>query len=199
MITSATGGKKGWSQFTETGRSTLNLFLTLQEQHQQFLIQLNQELTNDLEIRLLLQRSAFKTSVHNQLFGTVGNINFGAVNASVEIKLSQKLHIEVSLSLSTLQKFELVTGVDAALLINSSDIIISATPQNTCFSTPNRLSAEIIYIQQDKINAEITLVTKWRHSVCLITLESATALALSIDTSVWVLFKPNAPILGVKK
>ena len=69
LVSTATGGSKGGGTcLTEAGRSLLALFTRLEQQHQQFLDQLNRSLADDPDTVLLLQRLVVKTSARNQTF-----------------------------------------------------------------------------------------------------------------------------------
>ncbi len=77
LINTTSGAKGGGAALIETGMALLALFNDLQQQHQAFLNQLNQGLLANPDMRLLLERLAIKTSVRNQLFGTVDNTERG--------------------------------------------------------------------------------------------------------------------------
>ena len=200
LVSTAIGGSKGGGTcLTETGRGLLDLYANLEKKHHEFLNQLNQSLLDDPDTRLLLQHLAVKTSALNQLFGTVAAIYTGAVNAEVNIKLSENLKIKVTVSLTTLRDLELKTGMDTVLLINSTEIIITTDSDTNYYSASNRLPCTVSRVHLDEINAEIcVLLPNGETLTSLITRESAKSMKLIKDSSAWVLFKSNAPVLGVK-
>ena len=201
LISTATGGSKGGgAHLTESGRALLNLFTNLQSQHQNFLARLNQTLIDNPETRLLFQRLAVKTSVRNQLFGNIKAIEQGAVNAKVTVNLSGNLTVEVTLSHSAMKNIDLRTGMDAVLLINSADIMVSVDADNNRYSAANRLSGTVIRITEDDIHADITVLLSNSETLsCLITRHSAKAMGLNTGTRIWIIFKANVPILGLKE
>ncbi|MGZ5526546.1 MAG: winged helix-turn-helix domain-containing protein, partial [Methylomonas sp.] len=72
LVSTATGGSKGGgTSLTEAGHSLLELFTNLEQQHRQFLEQLNRNLADDPDTVLLLQRLVVKTSARNQIFGII--------------------------------------------------------------------------------------------------------------------------------
>lgn len=200
LVSTAIGGSKGGGTcLTETGLGLLDVYTHLESKHQKFLKQLNQSLLDDPDMRLLLQRLAVKTSSLNQLFGTVTTIYPGAVNADVDIKLSENLDIKVKLSLSALNDLDLKTGMDAVLLIDSTEIMITSVSDTSSYSASNRLPCTVIRVHLDEVNAEIcVLLPNGETLTCLITRESAKAMELIKESNAWVLFKSNAPVLGIK-
>lgn len=200
LIGTATGGSKGGgATLTESGRALLELFLDLQEQHRHFLALLNQNLLTKAETRLLLQRLAVKTSVRNQLFGTIARIDRGAVNAQVIVNLSGNLPVQIMPGLAVLDKLALKPGMEAVLLINPADIVLTTNAGDQKYSAANCLSGNVIRIQQNDIQSEVTaLLSNGELLSCLVTEESLQALSLAVDTAVQLMFTANAPIVGLK-
>ncbi|TAK59762.1 TOBE domain-containing protein [Methylobacter sp.] len=199
LVTTATGGSKGGGTcLTEAGRSLLTLFTRLEQQHQQFLEQLNRGLADDPDTVLLLQHLVVKTSARNQLFGSIVEIQAGAVNAEVSVKLKGGEQVIATVTLASLSGLGLQVGADAVLLINSADITLTTDSDLNRFSARNRLSGSVIRVQQDEVNAEvIALLPGGETLVSMITQQSAQSLALMPGMQVSAMFKSNAPVLGV--
>lgn len=199
LVSTATGGSKGGGTcLTEAGRSLLALFTRLEQQHQQFLDQLNRGLSDDSDTVLLLQRLVVKTSARNQLFGSIVDIQAGAVNAEVSVKLKGGEQVIATITLTSLSGLDLQVGADAVLLINSVDITLTTDPGSDRFSARNHLSGTVIRVQQDEVNAEVVaLLPGGETLVAMITQQSAQSLALMPGMQVSAMFKSNAPVLGV--
>ncbi len=199
LVSTATGGSKGGGTcLTEAGRSLLALFTDLEQQHRQFLEQLNRSLADDPETVLLLQRLVVKTSARNQIFGSIVAIQADAVNAEVIVKLKGGEQIIATITQTSLSDLGLQVGADAVLLINSTDIMLTTDPGTNRFSARNRLSGNVIRVQQDEVNAEVIILLPCGETlVAMITQQSAKSLALMPGISVWVMFKTNVPVLGV--
>jgi molybdate transport system regulatory protein len=200
LVSTATGGSKGGGTcLTEAGLSLLALFTRLEQQHRQFLDQLNRSLTDDPDTVLLLQRLVVKTSASNQIFGSIVAIHAGAVNAEVIVKLKGGEQVITNMTLTSLNDLGLEIGADAVLLINSADITLATDFDPTRFSARNRLSGSVIRIQQDDVNAEVIVLLPGGETLtAMITQQSAQSLALMPGTPVSAMFKSNTPILGVK-
>ena len=199
LVTTAIGGNKGGGTcLTEAGRSLLTLFTCLEQQHQQFLQQLNRSLADDPDTVLLLQRLEVKTSARNQIFGSIIAIQAGVVNAEIIVQLKGGEQVITTITLTSLRELELKIGTDAVLLINSADIMLVVDSDPSRFSARNRLSCSVIRVQQDEVNVEvIVLLPGGEILVAMITQQSAQSLALMPGMSAWVMFKTNVPVLGV--
>jgi molybdate transport system regulatory protein len=199
LVSTATGGSKGGGTcLTEAGRSLLALFTRLEQQHRQFLDQLNQSLTDDPDTVLLLQRLVVKTSARNQIFGSITDIHAGEVNAEVSVKLKGGEQVIATITRTSLNDLGLQVGADAVLLINSADVTLTIDSDLKRFTARNRLSGSVIRVQQDEVNAEvIVLLSGGETLVAMITQQSVQSLALMPGMLVSALFKSNAPVLGV--
>lgn len=199
LVSTAIGGSKGGGTcLTKAGRALLALFTDLEQQHRQFLEQLNRNIAADPDTVLLLQRLVVKTSASNQLFGRIAAIQAGAVNAEVLVKLKGGENIAAHVSQTSFDNLGLKIGADAVLLLNSADLTLVSDSDPHQFSARNRLFGKVIRVQQDAVNAEVIVLLPGGETLtAMITRHSGQALALMPGTQVAVLFKSNAPILGV--
>ncbi len=198
LITTATGGSKGGGTcLTAAGQSLLRLFTRLEQEHRQFLQQLNQRLADDPDMQMLLKRMVIKTSATNQLFGTINAIQTGAVNGEVSVELKGGEQIVASLALTELQQLELSIGGDAVMLINDPEIIVFTDLGDSPLSARNCLCGTVIRVQYDGVDSEIVINLPSGDSlVATISQVSALALGLNPGMSAYAAFKSNAVILG---
>ncbi|MDD5410189.1 MAG: TOBE domain-containing protein [Methylobacter sp.] len=198
LITTVTGGSKGGGTcLTAAGQSLLQLFTRLEQQHRQFLQQLNQSLADDPDVQMLLKRLVIKTSATNQLFGTIAAIQTGSVNGEVSVELKGGEQIVASLPLTELKRLELSIGGDVVLLINDPEIIVITDPGNYSLSARNCLRGTVIRVQYDGVNSEIVINLPSGDSlVATISQVSALALGLNPGISAYAVFKSNAVIFG---
>jgi molybdate transport system regulatory protein len=198
LISTATGGSKGGGTcLTVAGRSLLLLFTRLEQQHRQFLQQLNRSLADDPDMQMLLKRLVIKTSASNQLFGTITAIQTGAVNAEVLVKLKGGEQLVASITLTDVERLELSIGGDALLLINAPEIIVICDPCNSSLSARNNLSGTVIRVQHGGVDSEVLIQLPSGESLTAkITQVSAELLGLKPGISVHAVFKSNAVILG---
>ncbi len=198
LITTTTGGSKGGGTcLTAAGQSLLRLFTRLEQQHAEFLQQLNQSLAEDPDMQMLLKRLVIKTSATNQLFGIITAIQKGAVNAEILVELKGGEQIVASLALTELKRLELSIGDDVVMLINDPEIIINTDPGNYPLSARNCLRGTVIRVQYDGVDSEIVINLPSGDSlVATISQVSALALGLNPGISAYAAFKSNAVILG---
>jgi len=198
LITTTTGGSKGGGTcLTAAGQSLLRLFTRREQQHAEFLQQLNQSLAEDPDMQMLLKRLVIKTSATNQLFGIITALQKGAVNAEVLVELKGGEQIVASLALTELKRLELSIGDDVVMLINDPEIIINTDPGNYPLSARNCLRGTVIRVQYDGVDSEIVINLPSGDSlVATISQVSALALGLNPGISAYAAFKSNAVILG---
>ena len=199
LISTATGGSKGGgTNLTTAGRALLELFTRLEQQHQQFLQQLNQTLENDSATLLLLKPLTIKTSATNQLFGVVAHIQTGSIYMEVFVTLKGGEKIVVSLTNAEHSSLPLKIGSEVLLLINATDINLLTEPGNYRLSARNCLPGAIIRIQDDGIDAEVALRLPGGDSLmAMITHPSAETLNLTAGMPAYAVFKSNAAMLAV--
>lgn len=199
LITTATGGSKGGgSKLTEAGDALLMLFLRIEQQHQLFLTQLNCNIANNPETVLLLQRLVIKTSVRNQLFGYISEVRTGKVNAEVLVTLKGGETIATTTDLTLLNELELKAGIDAVVLINSSDITLVTDANTHQFSARNQLAGQVLSIQHNANGVDVTvLLPSGETLIANITPQGLQNLELSAGMAIWAVFKSNVPHLGV--
>ena len=199
LISTATGGAKGGgTNLTTAGRSLLQLFTRIDQQHKQFLLEVNQALADDPVTQMLLKRLVIKTSATNQLFGSIIEIDQGTVNAEVVVKLKGGELVAAAISLSELKQLDLNIGSDIVLLINDPEIIIATDPDNYSFSARNCLRGKVVRLQEDEVDAEVVIHLPSGDSlVAIISQVSVEEMGLKLGISAHALFKSNAVMIGV--
>ncbi len=199
LVMATTGGSRGGgSILTEAGRALLNLFNRLEQQHIEFIEQLNRNLADDPDTFVLLQRQAIKTSACNQLFGRIERIIVGAVNVEIAMVLKGGTHVTTTISLAAMHELGIKFGAEAVLLINSTDITLVVDADPVVFSARNCLFGHVIRVHQDGINAEvIVLLPGGEMLTAIITPPSAQSLAVVVGCPIAAIFKTNVGILGV--
>ncbi|MCX7098050.1 MAG: TOBE domain-containing protein [Methylococcales bacterium] len=199
LVSTATGGSKGGGTvLTAAGLALLQLFTELEQQHRQFLQQLNHRLADDPTMQLLLKRLVIKTSASNQLFGSIAAIHGGAVNAEVSVALKGGEQVIASLALTELGALSLSVGDDVVLLINDPEMIVITEASDVSLSARNSLSGKVIRLQSDGVDSAVVIqLPSGETLIATITQASADALALTVGLPVRAVFKSNAVIVGV--
>lgn len=198
LVATATGGSKGGGTcLTAAGQALLTLFIELEQQHQQFLQQLNKRLSNDPDMVLLLKPLAIRTSATNQLFGTVTAIQVSSINAEVFVVLKGGEQIVASLPLTEFRQLKLNIGSEVLLLINAAEIIVVSNIANYSLSARNSLPGSVIRMHHDDVDAEVVIhLANGDSLVVTITKISAELLGIDLGVTVNAAFKSNAVILA---
>lgn len=198
LVNTATGGSKGGgTRLTEAGRDLVALFERLAQQHRQFLTRLNEELGADPDTRLLLQRLAVKTGTANQLFGTVAQIDSGAVNATVAIALKDGQRATVSLSLAALAELNLHAGSETVLLLNHSDIGLAKDGEQRRFAGVNCLPCQLLRSRRNDVGVDVWLSLQGGEVLrSWLMQDQWDALAVKEGERLWAYFNSQAPIVG---
>lgn len=199
LISTAIGGKQGGgSKLTAAGKTLLNLFLQIQAEHQQFLTQINQRLTNNQEIIFLLKRLIMKASARNQFFGKVSAVSIGAVNAEVAVTLSGGETIIAHITKESVENLAIKAGSDVVALIKAPQVILVTDFGGYKLSARNQLAGTVSHLQKGAVNSEVTLELKGGNSIAAtITNESLETLELAEGKPATAIFKAGAVILGV--
>lgn len=198
LITSETGGAKGGGTcLTASGRILLNMFTKLEEQHNQFLLQLNQTVEADAEVLMLLKPLTIKTSAANQIFGVVSELKTGPASSEVIIKLKGGEKVCSSLSHAEAESLQLDVGSDVLVLINMNEISLVTGPERFHFSARNQLLGIISRVQLAEVDAEIVIYLQGGDSITvLITRQSVQNMNLKPGMQCRAIFKSNAMLLS---
>jgi molybdate transport system regulatory protein len=197
IVSEAGGSRGGGTSLTHAGRILLNMFTRLEEQHTQFLLQLNQTIEADAEVIKLLKPLTIKTSAPNLIFGVVTQLKPGLVSTEVMVKLKGGEMLCASLSHAEAEAMVLQTGSEVLTLINSSDIILNTGPDRYNFSARNRLLGIVDQVHTSDIAAEIVIRLQGGDSfTALITRQSVQSMALKPGMQCRAIFKSNAVLLA---
>lgn len=201
LISTATGGSRGGgTRLTPAGQALLALFLRLEDQHRQFLQQLNRTLAEDPNLLLLLQRQIVKTSATNQLFGSVTAIRPGAVTSEVDIGLKGGERLVASLSSGEIEHLGVAVGCQAVCLINAAEIVLmeAGDEGKRILSARNLLKGKVIRAQHGEVDAEVTLQLLGGDTLTVnLTQASLENLRIKPGKMLNAAFKSNAVVLGV--
>jgi molybdate transport system regulatory protein len=199
LVATATGGYKGGgTQLTPAGKAFLGLFSDIQQEHQQFLQNINQRLASNQDILFLLQRLIMKASARNQFFGKITDVSIGAVNVEVIIGLKGGDSIVATITKTSADALGIKNGVDVIALIKAPQVIVVTDFGGYRLSARNQLKGVITRIQKGAVNSEVIIELNGGNSIAAtVTNDSVETLALTVGGSATAVFKSGAVILGV--
>ncbi|MGZ8157349.1 MAG: TOBE domain-containing protein [Methylobacter sp.] len=199
LVSTAIGGRAGGgTRLTPAGKSILQLFIQIKEEHAQFLEQINQRLASNQDIVFLFKGLIMKASARNQFFGKVTNVAIGAVNDTVVVGLKGGESIVASITKESAESLGIKNGVDVVALVKAPHIIVITDFGGYRLSARNQLQGTVSRIQKGAVNSEVVIELTGGDSItATITNESIETLDLSIGCSATAAFKAGSVILGV--
>ncbi|MGZ8240801.1 MAG: TOBE domain-containing protein [Methylobacter sp.] len=199
LISTATGGRLGGgTRLTPAGKVFLQLFIRIQEEHRNFLEQVNNRLMSNQDIVFLLRRLIMKASARNQFFGKVTQVSTGAIDVEVIVSLKGGETIVATITKDSAESLAIKSGVDVVALVKVSHVIIVTDFGGYRISARNQLKGAVSRIQKGEVNAEVVIELKGGNSVvATITNESIETLELNIGKPATAVFKAGAVILAV--
>lgn len=199
LISTAIGGRTGGgTRLTPAGKSFLQLFVQIQEEHGRFLEQINQRLANNQDFVFLFKRLIMKASARNQFFGKVTDVAIGAVNVTVVVGLKGGENIVATITKESAESLAIKTGVDVVALVKAPQIIVITDFGGYRLSARNQLKGSVSRIQKGAVNSEVVIELSGGDSVtATVTNESIETLNLSPGCSATAIFKAGSVILGV--
>ncbi|MGY6214827.1 TOBE domain-containing protein [Methylolobus aquaticus] len=199
LIETATGGREGGgTKLTATGRKLLDLFTKLQEEHRLFLERLNHDVADDAELLIWLRRLFMKASARNQWFGTVTDVDVGAVNAEVHLQLKGGTQLVAAVTKESVGSLGLAKGKEVLALVKAPLVMIVADLEGYRLSARNQLAGTITHLEKGAVNAEVVIGLPGGDSVAAtITNQSVESLGLATGMPATAVFKAGAIILGV--
>lgn len=96
-----------------------------------------------------------KLSVRNQLKGTISNIQEGAVNGVVTIKLHDAA-VKADITMEAIRDLGLAVGDEAYAVIKASSVMF-ATDYVPTISARNQLKGKVIVVREGAVNGHVTI------------------------------------------
>lgn len=199
LVMTVQGGRAGGgTKLTPAGKSLLQLFSELNQQHSVYLTQLNQRLLDQPDVIFLFRRLIMKASARNQFFGKVTEVLIGSVNATVSVMLKGGETLVASMTKESVQSLGIKTGSEVIALVKAPQVIIVSDFGGYRLSARNQLNGVINHIQKGSVNSEVVLgLTGGNTIIATVTNDSIENLGLVEGGSATAVFKAGAVLLGV--
>lgn len=199
LVSTAIGGRTGGgTRLTPAGKSILQLFIQIQEEHARFMEQINQRLADNQDIVFLFKGLIMKASARNQFFGKVTDVAIGAVNATVVVGLKGGENIVASITKESVESLGIKNGVDVVALVKAPQIIVITDFGGYRISARNQLKGTVSRVQKGAVNSEVVIELAGGDSVtATVTNDSIETLNLSPGNPATAVFKAGSVILGV--
>lgn len=199
LVSTAIGGRLGGgSRLTPTGKSLLQLFLQLQQEHHYFLEQMNQRLLDNSDINFLFKRLIMKASARNQFFGKVTDVTVGAINVTVTVGLKGGDNLVATVTKESAESLAIKVGSDVVALVKAPQVIVITDFGGYRLSARNQLKGTVARIQKGAVNSEVIIELAGGDTItATITNDSIETLNLAEGGEATAAFKAGSVILGV--
>ncbi|MFZ6679111.1 TOBE domain-containing protein [Undibacterium sp. Tian12W] len=199
LVERLTGGKGGGgTRLTKRGEQLVNNFRIIEQEHRDFIAQLDRQAVGIADDFLLIRKMNMKTSARNQFLGKVSQVKPGAINDEIELEIAGGQKIVAIITHESTQELGLQIGAEAFALIKASSIILMEEDPKARLSARNQLTGTISRILPGAVNNEVVVELPGGATLAaIITNESATSMGLVVGGTVTGLFKASSVILGV--
>jgi len=199
LVTRVTGGKGGGgTQLTEYARKLVDLFRSIEREHQHFLKRLNKQVEDFENFFQIMRGIHMQTSARNQFFGVIRSIKMGAVNSEVEIALKGNDKLVATLTANSLTELNLAEGSEVYALIKAPEIFLLRPDCGLHISARNCLLGTVREVRHGKVNAEVTLELAGGTVLkAVITHAALMDLGIQVDESLLAAFKASSIMLAV--
>jgi molybdate transport system regulatory protein len=144
-------------------------------------------------------RIRMKTSARNALRGQIEQVELGAVNAEVTLRVSDNLKIVAVITRTSVEEMRLAPWREAIALIKSSFVILAPGEVPLRTSARNCLAGVVIARDDGAVNSEIVLeISPGETITATITKQSADSLGLAVGQPAMALIKASHVILAVE-
>lgn len=200
LVEAAPGGRTGGNaRVTETGRAVIEGFDHLEGALSKALSAFEGNLASAPEQALTtLWSLTMRTSNRNTLRCTVTRVTPGAVNAEVELALTDGHALTAVITERSASDMGLAPGVQVFALIKASFVMLAAGGDPGRISACNRLTGIVAARTDGPVNTEIILdLGNCKSITAVITHTSADALGLAPGQPATALFKASHVILAM--
>lgn len=192
------GSGGGGSTLTKQGQQLLQRITLLQQeftQFKQFAAQAPEEALSTIQT---LRRVTMKLSARNVWVGQVVEIEQGAVNSLVLLRLKGGDHITSVITDASVQRLRLVSGGEVMAIVKASNVLLGLETDLQTLSARNTLCGIVTNIIPGTVNHEITVELPGGSTVTsVITSASVTSLGLALGTPVAAIIKASDVLLAV--
>jgi molybdate transport system regulatory protein len=198
LHTSTGGAGGGGTRLTAAAQTLLQAWRTLQANHQAFLLQQEDWLTQHPALHGLLRRMSMKTSARNQFAGTVKAVQVGPVSAEVTLSLKAGGEIHATLTSAAAERLKLKKGKEALALVKASAIVLVTDFAGWQLSARNQWAGTVSRIDQGAVSSLVVLTLPGgAHVSASVTNESVVELGLQVGAPATAVFKAYAVMVAV--
>lgn len=139
-----------------------------------------------------------KTSIRNDLYGTVQAIEKGAVNCEVTVGIGGEDQVVAIITNDGVDELGIIVGKPVTALLKESAIFVCSGDVQPRVSARNRWFGRVLRIHEGVVFAEVTVeLPSKKMLTSMITFESLSHLEIWPDSKVWLCCKASDVVLAV--
>ena len=193
----AGGQHGGGSSLTPAGRRLVAMYRAAESEHRRFVEMLGEGLSDFEKYSKFMRRWFMKTSVRNQLHGTVQVVSTGAVNTEVVIGIGGEDRLTAMITNDGAEEMQMRLGKEVTALIKESSVLLCSSEHLPGLSTRNRLRGSVLRCHEGAVCSEVMVELPGSKVItAMISCDSMAAMNLSPGMPVWACFKASDVILA---
>lgn len=198
LVSTIKGGKGGGGTvLTQYAKELINTYDILSQEHQQFLHNLSQRISQTNGHFRLLESMSVRISARNQLKAKVTKIQKGSVESELFLQLQGEDTFMAVITNDSLETLSLQTGSEVYALFKANAVIIS-TDMSLQQSDRNRFVGSVSRMSRGDFDAEVVVSLKNGNTICsTMPVETFEELNLHEEMSVVAFCKPKSIIVGI--
>lgn len=139
-----------------------------------------------------------KVSARNVFKGTISQLQSGAVNAEVSLKLPGGNELVAVVTMASVKKLGLAVGKEAVALVKAPWVMLMTESSDIRLSARNCLEGKVTSVTDGAVNAEVVIQLDGGSEVySIVTREAVAELGLAPGVSATAVIKASHIILGV--
>lgn len=196
LVDRASGGSHGGgTSLTAYGERLVRGFTQLKDQHQQFLQNLNSQVSSLDDVAGFVKSTHIQASARNQLLGSIKELQTGSVNTEVLLQIGDDLELVAQISEHSRQEMDLRAGQALLALIKASSVTLAVGP-GINVSARNRFKGIVSRLEVGAINTDVSIDIGGSKTLsAMITNPSRLQLGLQPGSDVLAFFKASSVIL----
>lgn len=139
-----------------------------------------------------------KVSARNVFKGTISQLQSGAVNAEVSLKLAGGNELVAVVTMESVKSLGLAVGKEAVALVKAPWVMLMTESSDIRLSARNCLEGKVTHVTDGAVNAEVVIQLDGGSEVySIVTREAVAELGLAPGVSATAVIKASHIILGV--
>lgn len=198
LVNRAAGGSHGGgSSLTAEGRKMVAMFRAAEVEHRRFMALLGESMAEYAKQAKFMRRWFMKTSIRNELYGTVQVISKGAVNTEVTVGIGGDDRVTAIITNEGVEELGISVGKPVTALLKESAIFVCSGETTPKVSARNRWLGRVLRCHEGVVFAEVTVeLPSEKTLTSMITFESLSHLEIWPGSKVWLCCKASDVVLA---